>query len=79
MSVSYDKLWKLLIDKKMSASELRKEAAIAPNTLTKMRKEQEVSLSVLGRICDSLQCDFKDIIEHKPNKDMDKGGEDICD
>ena len=40
MSVSYDKLWKLLIDKKMSASELRKEAAIAPNTLTKMRKEQ---------------------------------------
>ena len=79
MSVSYDKLWKLLIDKKMSASELRKEAAIAPNTLTKMRKEQEVSLSVLGRICDSLQCEFNDIIEHKPNKDMDIGGEDICD
>ncbi|MBM6811115.1 helix-turn-helix transcriptional regulator [Faecalitalea cylindroides] len=79
MSVSYDKLWKLLIDKKMSASELRKEASIAPNTLTKMRKEQEVSLSVLGRICDSLQCDFKDIIEYKPNKNMNKGGEDICD
>lgn len=79
MSVSYDKLWKLLIDKKMSASELRKEAAIAPNTLTKMRKEQEVSLSVLEKICDCLQCDFKDIIEYKPNKNMDKVGEDICD
>lgn len=44
-----------------------------------MRKEQEVSLSVLGRICDSLQCDFKDIIEYKPNKNMNKGGDDICD
>ena len=37
MSVSYNRLWKLLIDKKMSQSELRKEAGIAPNTMTKMR------------------------------------------
>lgn len=65
MSVSYDKLWKLLIDKKMSASDLRKEADIAPNTMTKMRKEQDISLAVLSRICECLQCDFGDIIEYK--------------
>ena len=68
MAVSYDKLWKLLIDKKISASEMRKRAEIAPNTITKMRKEQEVSLTVLNRICDVLDCDFGDIIEHKKNK-----------
>lgn len=65
MAVSYDKLWKLLIDKKMNASDLRKEANIAPNTMTKMRKEQEVSLAVLERICECLDCDFGDIIQYK--------------
>lgn len=65
MAISYDKLWKLLIDKKISASEMRKRAEIAPNTITRMRKEQEVSLTVLSRICDVLDCDFGDIIEHK--------------
>lgn len=65
MTISYDKLWKLLIDKKISASEMRKRAEIAPNTITRMRKEQEVSLTVLSRICDVLDCDFGDIIEHK--------------
>ena len=68
MAVSYDKLWKLLIDKKISASEMRKRAEISPNTITKMRKEQEVSLTVLSRICDVLDCDFADIIEHKKNQ-----------
>ena len=68
MAVSYDKLWKLLIDKKISASEMRKRAEIAPNTITKMRKEQEVSLTVLSRICDVLDCDFGDIIEHKKDQ-----------
>lgn len=64
MSVSYNKLWKLLIDKKMSASELRKIAEIAPNTMTRMRKDQDVSLAVLGRICDCLECDFGDVVEY---------------
>lgn len=54
MRLSYDKMWKLLIDRKMSVAELRKEAEIAPNTMTRMRKEQEVTLSVLGRICEVL-------------------------
>lgn len=68
MSVSYDPLWKLLIDKKMSASDLRKAAEIAPNTMTRMRKEQEVSMAVLGRICDVLNCDYGDIIKHIQEK-----------
>lgn len=79
MSISYNKLWKLLIDKKMSASELRKNAEIAPNTMTRMRKDQDVSLAVLGRICDCLECDFGDIVEYKPNKNMDKSDENISD
>ena len=64
MKISYDRLWKLLIDRKMSVATLRKEAEIAPNTMTRMRKEQEVTLSVLGRICEVLNVDFGDIIEY---------------
>lgn len=64
MAVSYNRLWKLLIDKKMSVADLRKTAEIAPNTMTRMRKEQEVTMSVLEKICDVLDADFGDIIEY---------------
>lgn len=64
MAVSFDRLWKQLVDRDMSASELRKVAMFAPNTLTRMRKNQPVSLAVLDRICDVLSCDYADIIEH---------------
>ena len=79
MSISYNKLWKLLIDKKISASEMRKAAEIAPNTLTRMRKEQEVSLTVLGKICNVLDCDFGDIVEYKKGRKSEKDGECISD
>lgn len=72
MSISYNKLWKLLIDKKMSASELRKNAEIAPNTMTRMRKGQDVSLAVLGRICDCLECDFGDVVEYIHDNESSK-------
>ena len=64
MSVSYNKLWKLLIDKKMSPADLRKKADIAPNTITRMRKDQEVTMQVLGRICTVLDADFGDLVEY---------------
>lgn len=64
MSVSYNKLWKLLIDKKMSPADLRKKADIAPNTITRMRKDQEVTMQVLGRICKVLDADFGDLVEY---------------
>ena len=64
MAVSYNRLWKLLIDKKMSVADLRRTAEIAPNTMTRMRKDQEVTMSVLEKICDVLDADFGDIIEY---------------
>lgn len=64
MAISYNKLWKLLIDKKMSAAELRKQADIAPNTLTRMKKDQEVTMQVLERICDVLNTNFGEIVEY---------------
>lgn len=52
MAVSYNKLWKLLVDKKMSKSDLRKKAEIAPNTMTKLRRDEEVSLTkVIDVVC----------------------------
>ena len=51
MAISYNKLWKLLVDKKMSKADLRKAAGIAPNTMTRLRRDKEVTLSVLNRIC----------------------------
>lgn len=51
MAVSYNRLWKLLIDKNMSVAEMRRAADIAPNTVTRMKKDQEVIMSVLEKIC----------------------------
>lgn len=67
MGVSYNKLWKLLIDKKMTSADLRKAADIAPNTLTRMKRDQEVTFRVLERICNVLDADFGDIIEYIPD------------
>ncbi len=63
MKVSYNKLWKLLVDKKMSKADLRRTAEIAPNTLTKMRKDEPVSIDVLLRICDKLDCNIGDMLD----------------
>lgn len=65
MSVSYNKLWKLLIDKNMSVAEMRKAADIAPNTVTRIKKDQEVTMAVLEKICEVLDADFGDIVEYK--------------
>ena len=49
MAVSYNKLWKLLVDKKMSKADLRKAANVAPNTMTKLRRDEPVTLTILGK------------------------------
>jgi len=64
--ISYNRLWKLLVDKKMSKADLRKAAGIAPNTMTKLRRDQEVSLTVLGRICSVLEVNIGDIMDFIP-------------
>ena len=65
MSVSYNRLWKLLIDKNMSVADMRRAADIAPNTVTRMKKDQEVTLAVLEKICAVLDADFGYIVEYK--------------
>ena len=72
MAVSYDKLWKLLVDKKMSRAELRRVASISSNTLTRMIKEEPVTLELLTRICENLDCDFGDIVSFIPDKREDE-------
>ena len=64
MPISYKPLWKLLVEKDMSKADLRKIANIAPNTMTKLRRGESVSLDILCRICDVLDCDFCDIISY---------------
>ena len=63
MAISYNNLWKLLVDKKMSKADLRKAAGIAPNTMTRLRRDEEVTLSVLNRICVVLDVNIGDVME----------------
>ncbi len=72
MGVSCNRLWKLLIDEKMSVSNLRKLAEIAPNTMTKLRRDEAVNLAILGRICHALGCDFGDIMEYVDENNLEK-------
>lgn len=67
MAISYNKLWKLLVDKKMSKADLRKAAEIAPNTMTRLRRDEEVTLTVLYKICSTLEVDIGDIMEFIPD------------
>lgn len=63
MSISYDKLWKLLIDKKMNRSDLKEAADISFNVLARMGKNETVSMDSLMKICRALKCDIGDIME----------------
>ena len=73
MEVSYKKLWVMLANREMSKAELRKLAGISPATFTKLRRNQEVSLSVLLKIADVLDCDAGDMISFvKDNALIDK-------
>lgn len=70
MSVSYTKLWKLLLDKKIKKTELKKAAHIAPGTYTKLNNDEYISLEVLSRICMILDCNIGDIMEFVPDKEQ---------
>ena len=63
MAVSYNKLWKLLIDKNMKKKELGEAAGISNSLIAKLGKNENVTVDVLVRICSALQCDINDIIE----------------
>ncbi len=69
MVVSYKKLWKLLIDKDMTAVDLRLATGIAPNTMTKLRRDEEVSMAVLAKICKVLDANIGDIMDLIPEQE----------
>ena len=64
MSVSYKKLWKLLIDKGMLKKDLRMAAGLTTNVIANMGKGKDVSTGTLRKICKALDCDFSDIVEY---------------
>ena len=72
MAISYNRLWKLLVDKKMSKSDLRKAVEMSPQTLTKMRRDEPITLTTLERICRVLNSDFGDIVEYIADEDVEK-------
>ena len=63
MSVSYKKLWKLLIDHDMKKKDLAAKANISTYTLSKMSKGENVTTDILVKICTALECDISDIME----------------
>ena len=72
MAVSYNRLWKLLIDKGITKTEMRKQAGISTSVLAKMGKNETVSMDTLARIAAAMDCGLDDIVE--VNTDTEKGG-----
>ena len=62
--ISYNKLWKLLIDKNLNKKELIKLSGVSSSSIAKMTKGQNVTTDVLCKICKALNCDFQDIMEY---------------
>jgi putative transcriptional regulator len=68
MPFSFDPLWKILIDKKMTKEDLRLSIETSPATIAKMGKGENVSLDVIDRICNRLECRVEDVMEHVPGE-----------
>jgi len=68
MAVSYNKLWKLLIDKNMKKKELQVAANISASLITKLGRNEPVTMTVLMKICTALNCDIGDIMEIVPDE-----------
>ena len=68
---NYNKLWKRLIDKAMLKKDLAIKASINASTIAKMEKNMPVSMDVLGRICEALECNICDIVDYVPVKEAE--------
>lgn len=68
MSVNYNKLWKMMVDKNMNKTELTHLAGISTNAMAKLGKNEDVRLNVLEKICTSLDCGLDDIVDIIPEK-----------
>jgi len=68
MAVSYNKLWKILIDRKMKKKELQELAGVSASLVTKLGREEPVTTAALMKICAALNCDIGDIMEFVPGE-----------
>ncbi len=75
MAYSYNRLWKLMIDKKINKTALRREAGITSNAMAKLGKDLPVNVEVLAKICRVLDCTVDDIMEILPDKDVGTGNQ----
>ena len=72
MSISYNKLWKMLIDKNMTKTELTHLAGITTNAMAKLGKDEDVKVTVLEKLFTSLDCQLSDIVEFVPDKKKER-------
>lgn len=77
MAVSYKKLWKLLIDKDMKKKDLQIAANISSGAISKLGRNENVTIAVLMKICNALKCDIGDIMEIVPDESRGGDGEEI--
>lgn len=68
MPISYNKLWKLLIDKNMKKKDLKEQADISQNVMARLGKGQTVAMESMAKICTVLQCDIGDVMEFIPEE-----------
>lgn len=71
MAYSYNRLWKLMIDKKINKTTLRREAGITSNAMANLGKDLPVNVEVLAKICRVLNCTMDDIMEILPDEDTE--------
>lgn len=72
MALSYNKLWKLLIDKDLKKSELHELTGLSQSTIAKLTRGENVNTDVLEKICRALNCEISDIVERKKKDDSNK-------
>ena len=72
MAISYNKLWKLLIDKKMKKKDLQHLSGVSSATITKLGRDENVNTEILQKICIALNCNIGDIMEFVPNTDKEE-------
>lgn len=71
MSISYNKLWKMLVDRNMNKTELRTQAKISTNAIAKMGKNEPVSMDTMDKICKVLRCNIGDVMDFVADDDID--------
>ncbi len=72
MAISYNKLWKLLIDKNMKKKDLQRLSGISSATITKLGRNENVNTEILQKICTALECDICDVMKFIPNTDKEE-------